>query len=361
MKPNDNRLLVVAPTGRDAEMVCDVLRGFPLPCESCNTVQEACAKAGQGVGALLLAEECLISGALCDLAKLIQAQPHWSGVPVILLTSSGDRIHAAGLALLEQAGVRGNLAIVERPARLLTLRTAVETALHNRSRQYQLRDHLEELARQEERLRQSQKIESIGILAGGIAHDFNNILTGVLGNACLALDSLPEGSEDHIRLQRIVQGTESAAHLTRQLLAYAGKGQFILEPVDVSEQVRIISGSRSTSIPKTVHLRLVLADGLPCIEADPSQVQQIIMDLVINGAEAIPEGGVGSVIVTTYLQDVDEEYVRAAEFVTPVTTGTYVVLEVQDTGVGMDEPTQARSSIRSLQRNSPGGASGLRR
>jgi signal transduction histidine kinase/CheY-like chemotaxis protein len=342
VKPDDNRLLVVAPTGRDAQMVCDTLRGFALPCESSATVQEACEKAGHGVGALLLAEECLTAGALSDLARLIQAQPQWSGVPVILLTSNGDRIHAAGLALLEQAGVRGNLVIVERPARLLTLRTAVETALHNRKRQYQLRDYLEELARQEERLRQSQKMESIGILAGGIAHDFNNILTGVLGNASLALTSLSAGSPNHLRLQEILEGTESAAHLTRQLLAYAGKGQFVLEPVDLSEQVRAISGLIRMSIPKRVDLRLVLTDGLPCIEGDSSQIQQIIMNLIINGAEAIPEGRVGTVIVTTGVQDVDEEYLRAAMFVTPVNTGTYVALEVQDSGVGMDEPTQAR-------------------
>jgi signal transduction histidine kinase len=342
MRPEDRRLLVVAPTGRDARITCEILCGFGLGCEACQSVFEACEKAAHGIGALLLTEESLVRGALDHLSRLTQAQPKWSNPPVILLTSNGDRVHAAAHSLLEQTGIRGNLVLVERPVRRLTLRMAVEAALHSRDRQYELRDYLEEMARQEERLRQSQKIESIGILAGGIAHDFNNLLTGVLGNASLALDSLPAGSPNRPLLQGVMQASERAAHLTRQLLAYAGKGRFVLEALDLSQQVREITTLIQTSIPKNVQLNLDLAERLPCVDADASQIQQIIMNLVINGAEAIPEGQAGSVLIATAVQDVDEDYIRAAAFRTPVDPGSYVTLEVHDTGVGMDEQTQAR-------------------
>lgn len=342
MNREDSRLLIVAPTGRDAALLCDALRQFEIACEACQTVPEACERAGEGVGAMVLAEEALDPTALEKLAGLFKAQPKWSDIPVILLTSNGDRIFAGGQALLKQSGIRGNLILLERPLRRLTLRMAVEAALHTRDRQYELRDHMEELARQQERLRQSQKIESIGVLAGGIAHDFNNLLTGVLGNASLALDSLPAGSPNRAPLQAVVQASERAAHLTRQLLAYAGKGRFVIEPLDLSQQVREIGALVQTSIPSAVQLRLDLGEGLPAIDADASQIQQIIMNLVINGAEAIPEGRSGTVIVTTGIQEVDQGYLASTLADTPIAPGTYVSLEVHDTGIGMDQETQAR-------------------
>jgi signal transduction histidine kinase/CheY-like chemotaxis protein len=342
MRTEESRLLTVAPTGRDAALLCDILRQVEIVCEPCPTVRDACERASQGIGALLLAEEALDPNALEQLAGLFQVQPKWSDIPIILLTSNGDRILAGGQALLKQSGIRGNLILLERPLRRITLRTAVEAALHTRNRQYELRDHMQELARQQERLRQSQKIESIGVLAGGIAHDFNNLLTGVLGNACLALDSLPAGSPNRALLQGVVQASERAAHLTRQLLAYAGKGRFVIEALDLSQQVREISALIQTSIRSAVQLRFDLAERLPFIDADASQIQQIIMNLVINGAEAIPEGQAGAVIITTGVQEVDEEYVATTLLDTPIPRGAYVSLEVHDTGIGMDQETQAR-------------------
>jgi signal transduction histidine kinase len=342
MSKEDSRLLVVAPTGRDVVLVCDILQRFQILCEPCRTVRDACERAGKGVGAMVLAEEALDPDAVDKLARLFLAEPKWSDIPLILLTSNGDRMFAGGQALLKQSGIRGNLILLERPLRRLTLRTAVEAALHTRHRQYELRDHLEELARQQERLRQSQKIESIGILAGGIAHDFNNLLTGVLGNASLALESMPAGSPNRTLLQGVVQASERAAHLTRQLLAYAGKGRFVVEALDLSQQVREIAALVQTSIPSAVQLRLDLAEQLPYIDADASQIQQIIMNLVINGAEAIPEGQSGTVIVTTGVQEVDDEYLRTTLLDTPIPPGTYITLEVHDTGIGMDRETQAR-------------------
>ena len=199
-----------------------------------------------------------------------------------------------------------------------------------------------ERRRTERQLRETQRLESLGLIAGGVAHDFNNLLVGILGNVSLSLDVLDTANPAKPLLQNAVLASERAAALTRQLLAYAGKGRFITEKIDLSQLVREISELVQTSIPKTVQLRLELSDKLPVVDADPSQMQQLIMNLVINGAEAIGEGRNGSVLVTTDLQEVDEAYLRnnfAGERVAP---GTYVSLEVHDTGIGMDKATIAR-------------------
>ncbi|HWC95331.1 MAG TPA: PAS domain S-box protein [Candidatus Sulfopaludibacter sp.] len=185
----------------------------------------------------------------------------------------------------------------------------------------------------EEQMRHTQKLESLGVLAGGVAHDFNNLLTGIMGNASLALEILATHDPVCELIRDVVSASDRAAHLTRQLLAYAGKGRFLIEPLDVSEQVREISHLVQTSISKNVNLRLELDEGLPPIQADASQLQQVVMNLVINGAEAIPPDRNGTVLVTTGIQHVD---------VPELPAGDYVSLEVSDTGIGMNEETLAR-------------------
>ena len=193
--------------------------------------------------------------------------------------------------------------------------------------------------RMEEQLRHTQKLESLGVLAGGVAHDFNNLLTGILGNASLALDRTPQQHPNRILLEEVMLGAERAADLTRQLLAYAGKGRFVMRTIDLSGLVKEISGLIQSSIPKAVQLRLQLGEPAPGILADPGQMQQIVMNLVINGAEAIgPEGG--TVLVRTFAQAVDEAYIAslssAGELLKP---GSHVMLEVSDNGCGMNEQT----------------------
>jgi PAS domain S-box-containing protein len=194
----------------------------------------------------------------------------------------------------------------------------------------------------EEQLRTTQRIESLGVLAGGVAHDFNNLLTGIMGNTSLALDTMTPSDPKYVFVQDALRAAERAADLTRQLLAYAGKGRYVLQIIDTSALVREIAQLVKTSIPKTVQLRLQLAEGLPAIEADPGQLQQVVMNLIINGAEAIgPEGG--TVVVQTAVQDIDEQYIgtlsTAGEDLRP---GSYVMLEVHDTGCGMDEETMGK-------------------
>ena len=200
---------------------------------------------------------------------------------------------------------------------------------------------LSERKRLEERLRESQKLESIGILAGGIAHDFNNLLTGIMGNASLALDDLPADSSLRPTLDNVIRASERAAHLTQQLLAYSGRGRFVIQPVDLSALIREIAELLRMSIPKKVHLRLDLAPKLPPVQGDSSQMQQLIMNLVLNGAEAIGDN-IGTVQVTTGVQQVDEDYIQTAMLREGVVPGRYVYLEVHDTGCGMDDATLPR-------------------
>ncbi len=195
----------------------------------------------------------------------------------------------------------------------------------------------------EEQLRHTQKLESLGVLAGGVAHDFNNLLTGILGNASLALESVSTHHPARGMLRDVVNASERASHLTRQLLAYAGKGRFIIEPLDLSDLVREISSLIQTSIPKNVQLRLELRDDLPLIEADASQIQQVVMNLVINGAEAMGPNENGTVLVATSAQIVDEHYLLSTfGGSTELAPGTYIRLDVHDTGCGMDEATLNR-------------------
>jgi PAS domain S-box-containing protein len=199
-----------------------------------------------------------------------------------------------------------------------------------------------EKRRIEEQLRHTQKLESLGVLAGGVAHDFNNLLTGILGNSSLALDNVGPNHPNRALIEEVMHAAERAADLTRQLLAYAGKGRFVMRTLDLSDLVREIGGLVQTSLPKQAQLRMQLADNLPGIDADPGQLQQIVMNLVINGAEAIgPEGG--SVLVRTGVQDVDAHYISTMSSAGELLkAGRYVALEVHDTGTGMDEATLAK-------------------
>lgn len=192
----------------------------------------------------------------------------------------------------------------------------------------------------EEHLRQAQKLESIGMLAGGIAHDFNNLLVGVIGNASLAQDLLPPGSPAGELLDAVVKTGEQAAHLTRQMLAYAGKGQFVVEPLNLSDLLPEMTGLVQPSISKKIALHLELDPDLPPIEADRGQMQQVFMNLVLNAAEAIGSDA-GMISVKTCVQAVDEPSI-GRNLETGLSPGRYVLLEVRDTGCGMDDATRDR-------------------
>jgi PAS domain S-box-containing protein len=197
-------------------------------------------------------------------------------------------------------------------------------------------------SRLEEKLRHTQKLESLGVLAGGVAHDFNNLLTGILGNASLALETLPEDSSSHKLLEDLLDAAYRAANLNRQLLAYAGKGRFVVEPVNLSALVDDLTPLLRASIPRTVQLRLDLDHHVPSVMADAVQLNQVVMNLVINGAEAVDEGRDGTVLVSVHTQILDAAFIEQTLAGEDLTPGAYVSLEVHDTGSGMTPEVQAR-------------------
>ena len=197
-----------------------------------------------------------------------------------------------------------------------------------------------ERKRMDQRLSQTQKLESVGLLAGGVAHDFNNLLMGILGNSSLALDNLDDPALLERALLDISRASERAADLTRQLLAYAGKGRFVTEHVDLSRVVREILPLVEGSFLTKVELVLELPGNLPTTRADRTQLSQIVMNMLINAAEAIGEKG-GIVKLTTgarhFSADQRPRYLAEAEV-----RGDYVTLEVTDNGIGMDPATLRR-------------------
>ena len=193
----------------------------------------------------------------------------------------------------------------------------------------------------ERRLLQSQKLESLGVLAGGIAHDFNNLLTTILGNASLVSVSLDPADSARRSVDDIVEASKRAAELCRQMLAYAGKGQFKIEQIDLNSLAQGIVRLLEASISKKATLHLALAANLPALLGDATQIRQILLNLVINASEAIGEGG-GSITVSTGESDLSLPELRATLWGESLPTGHYVWMEVADTGQGMDAATQAR-------------------
>jgi two-component system cell cycle sensor histidine kinase/response regulator CckA len=195
----------------------------------------------------------------------------------------------------------------------------------------------------EEALRQAQKLESIGVLAGGIAHDFNNLLTGIMGNAGLARRAIVAGQSAQAAalLRDVLAASERAADLTRQLLAYAGKGRFLIQPVDLCRLVTEVSTLIRASISKKVTLVIDVPDDCIFIDADRAQLQQLVMNLVINGGEAIgDQPGTLTVRIRTERFTERRQSPRTEGF--PISAGDYVRIDVSDTGAGMDNETRNR-------------------
>ncbi len=207
--------------------------------------------------------------------------------------------------------------------------------------QFNIRD-ITERRQFDQQLQQTARLESLGILAGGIAHDFNNLLAGILGNAGLALADAPAGTPYQSALKDVIRASQRAAELTRQMLAYAGKGRLNVRPLNLSELVREISKLVRSSVPKSVELELDLGPALPRVNVDAGQLQQVLMNLVINGAEAIGEGKTGYVRVRTWAEHLSSEDLWLTYSTTDLPAGQYVILEVRDNGCGMDEHTRMK-------------------
>jgi PAS domain S-box-containing protein len=190
----------------------------------------------------------------------------------------------------------------------------------------------------EKQLQQTQKLESLGVLAGGIAHDFNNILMTIIGNADLALMRINKESPVVNNLNQIEAAADKAADLAKQMLAYSGKGKFIIDNIDLNRLLEEMVNMLQISISKKAVLRLNLHEHLPTVEADVTQMRQVVMNLVINASEAIGDKS-GVIAITTDCMDCDSNYLKKVWLDDNILEGLYVYLEIADTGCGMDKDT----------------------
>lgn len=193
----------------------------------------------------------------------------------------------------------------------------------------------------ERKLLEGQKLESLGLLAGGIAHDFNNLLTGILGNASLSRLQLPPGSPMEAQLRAIETASLRAAELCRQMLAYAGKGRFVVEPVDLGTLAAGLTPLLEVSIAHRAILKLELAPDLPPILGDATQLRQIVMNLVLNAADATGDRG-GDIVISTGTVHADVDALNASITGAGLPEGDYVFLEVRDHGCGMTSEVLAK-------------------
>ncbi len=196
----------------------------------------------------------------------------------------------------------------------------------------------EERHRLEQHMQQVQKLESLGVLAGGIAHDFNNILLAILGNADLALSDLSPVSPAQVYLSEIEKASRRAADLCRQMLAYSGKGKFVISAINLNDVIEDMTQMLQVSITKKAVLRLQLTRDVAVIEGDVTQIRQVVMNLVINASDAIADKS-GVISVSTGVMECDRSYLSDVFLDEGLPEGKFVFLEVADTGCGMNAET----------------------
>jgi len=197
----------------------------------------------------------------------------------------------------------------------------------------------EERLEMEKKLLHAQKLESLGIMAGGIAHDFNNLLMALLGNLELARMDISPFSPAVTYIDGALQASRRAADLTRQMLAYSGKGRFVITDINISELVEENYHLFKASLAKSAILKLEVSKNLPAMEGDPGQIQQIIMNLITNASEAIGDRE-GVITLATGLENCRQSYLVKSRLDEIPQAGRFVYIDIRDTGCGMDKETQ---------------------
>jgi PAS domain S-box-containing protein len=191
-----------------------------------------------------------------------------------------------------------------------------------------------------EQMQRTQKLESLGVMAGGIAHDFNNLLVGILGNANLARLELAEDSPLRETVESIETGALRAADLAREMLAYSGRARFAVEPVDIGTLLGEMTHLVTAAISKSAELSVSFPPDLPAVEADPTQLRQVVMNLILNASDAVGDDS-GRIEVTGGVEEREGGHTAWSPVEAPP-PGRYVWIEVRDTGCGMDAETRER-------------------
>ncbi|WP_425502602.1 response regulator [Pseudomonas izuensis] len=356
------RAIILAPLGRDSQIALMMLNEAGFDGVISRDLHGLCSELEQGAGLLLVSSEALLGQDLEPLLRLIEQQPAWSDLPIVLLTHHGGPEQNPASRLGPQLG---NVTFLERPFHPVTLISLVTTALRGRRRQYEARDRLIDLSQSELRLqntletleqqveertaqlrhneevlRQSQKMEAVGQLTGGIAHDFNNMLTGIIGSLELLRRRLARGRiEDLDSLIDLgVTSANRAAGLTHRLLAFSRRQSLDSKPVEMNNLVVSMGELLQRSINESILLDMQLSEQLWVAEADPNQLESALLNLVINARDAMPDGG--NLVVSTSNRHLDADFTHPHSNLDP---GDYVVLSVTDNGCGMPQSTINRA------------------
>ena len=356
-------LLVLTPTGRDSDRAAGLLEREAISYRVLHNSRELSDALDETTGAVLVADEALMTVDLGDVRRRLAAQPAWSDLPFVVLTHGGSTARRT-LGELRLPEALGNVMFLERPLNALTLVSAVRTALRARRRQRQVRDHLaeraaatEELSRSREELERlviertqslerameerklteaalarAQKMEAVGRLTGGIAHDFNNLLTAMVGSLELLQARVVHDPRAAHHADVAVQAAERGAKLTAQLLAFSRQQRLDLRSVDVNALVRNMDGLVPRAVGSGVEVRFDLADDGGWAVADPNQLELAILNLAINARDAMADGGVLTIATACV----------ASDGPTP-STGEAIAITVTDTGIGMSSEVLAHA------------------
>jgi signal transduction histidine kinase len=367
----ETRILVLAPIGRDAAAIAEVLKRTGLCSLICRDVPGLITALDAGAGAVLLAEEAAVGRAADALAAWVGQQAAWSDMPFVVLTSRDSRAEVTRWRQGLLSKLR-NASMLERPVDTLALSSVSGAALRGRRRQYEVRSHLVERSaaaetledlvisrtreleaanaalrvemaereRAEDALRQSQKMEAVGQLTGGLAHDFNNMLAGISGSLEIIRNRIAKGRFGELdRFAGMAAASaQRAAALTHRLLAFSRRQALSPKPTDASALIAGMGELIRRTVGPEVRVEEVHAEGLWTTLCDPNQLESALLNLVINARDAMPDGGTLTVAAANARPD-DPFGPKDPGF----RAGRYVVLSVSDTGSGMTPEVVSRA------------------
>jgi signal transduction histidine kinase/ActR/RegA family two-component response regulator len=360
------RVLLLAPSGRDAEIAASILHEAGIQAQACADLDQFFAETRRGAGAAVLVEEELQQADLSAFSSLVETQASWSDFPFILLTRRGGSLER-NPGLSRVAALLGNVSFLERPFHPATFVSVVRTALRGRRRQYEARERMDEIKRaetlleervrertselesanrqlasqiaererMESALRQSQRLEAVGQLTSGVAHDFNNLLMVVLGTVRSLRKTITD-SEALRRLALMGEAAERGAKLTAQLLAFSRRQKLEPKAVDLNDTVSNMRDMLQSTMGGSVRIKTRLAPRPWPAMIDPTQIELVILNLAINARDAMEVGG--TLLIATANTTLDAP--QRPEEPSP---GDYVMLSVTDNGTGMTEEVLARA------------------
>jgi signal transduction histidine kinase/CheY-like chemotaxis protein len=381
---DSDRVLVLAPRGRDAVVAKDILEEAGIRGEVCSDLNALLRELERGAGVAMFTEEAIGTSDIKSLAVWIAAQPQWSDIPFVLLTTQGGGVERNPWAS-RLMDVLGNVSFLERPFHPTTLISLVRTALRGRRRQYEARARLEAIRESENHarraegevrrlnetleirvqeriaelaatnrqlltqigereqveatLRQMQRLEAVGQLTSGVAHDFNNLLTVVLGNVTFIEKELSGAAASPKlvrRLSHVRTAAERGALLASQLLAFSRHQRLAPKSINLNDAIPSLRDLLQSTLGGSIQIKVTLQPGLWRALVDPAQIELVVLNLAINARDAMQVGG----SLTVETANVTVTTCERPEEPAP---GEYVMIAVSDNGSGMSREVLAKA------------------